>query len=43
LSNLIAVAYDDVPSARNVLETFGELSTEPETRLQEALDTHAAA
>jgi uncharacterized membrane protein len=37
LSNLIAVAYDDVPTARKVLETLGELSTEHAIALEDAV------
>jgi len=37
LSNLIAVAYDDVPTARNVLNTLGELSTEHAIALEDAV------
>ncbi len=37
MSNLIAVAYDDVDTAKNVLQSLGELSTEHAITLDDAV------
>jgi uncharacterized membrane protein len=37
MSNLIAVAYDDVDTARDVLQTLGELSVERAISLEDAV------
>ena len=37
MSNLIAVAYDDLDSAQNVLQTLGELSVEKAISLDDAV------
>lgn len=37
MSNLIAIAYDDVPTAKSVLQSLGELGTEHAISLEDAV------